>query len=596
MRPARRVVGGDPTGPLGRPGPAWGAASGGGPLRRLVLAALGGAGLLVLAAATVLAAGPPFPARVPGRVVYDTAGVFRPATIEQATATIEGIAQRTGAEVIVYTQVKPESDTTEAAQADADALGTSWGVGRRGFDDGLVILFDLDESKCHGQIQLDAGSGYAAAFLDNGERQAIYEDDMLPLLHQCDLDGALLVALQKVDANATPAHAQKLELARQINAVVGLIGAPAVFLILAGWAYFHWRRFGKDPVYLDDPSIHMPAPPPDLTAASGALVATGRSTRRDLTAALLDLASRGYLRFDEDKRLTAKDVTLHVLDREAPVSTEMQLARRRPLGQAEDFAYEQLAQRADDGLVDKQALLDFGRQTGEFDKRLEQHVLDKGWFTEAPGKVIRRWTQRGIIEIILAAVGLFGGSSAPASGLILLCIGLAAAGAVTLVLARWMPARTMPGAMIAAMLAAYRRTLEKTMLQARSMDQVVKEAGLAWLESPDQAFVWSVALGLEEQAQAVVERTVTDVQAGTAQPGSSWIPVWYGSGGSGGHSFASTSGAAGGLAPGLMSTSAVPDIGGMMAAISSIGDVPSSSGGGGGGGGGFGGGGAGGGF
>ena len=38
--------------------------------------------------------------------------------------------------------------------------------------------------------------------------------------------------------------------------------------------------------------------------------------------------------------------------------------------------------------------------------------------------------------------------------------------------------------MIRAMLAAYRRTLEKTMAQARSMQQVVDEAGLAWLETP----------------------------------------------------------------------------------------------------------------
>jgi hypothetical protein len=32
-------------------------------------------------------------------------------------------------------------------------------VGRRGFDDGLGILFDMDESLCHGQVQLDAGAG-----------------------------------------------------------------------------------------------------------------------------------------------------------------------------------------------------------------------------------------------------------------------------------------------------------------------------------------------------------------------------------------------------------------------------------------------------
>ena len=37
------------------------------------------------------------------------------------------------------------------------------------------------------------------------------------------------------------------------------------------------------------------------------------------------------------------------------------------------------------------------------------------------------------------------------------------------------------------MLAAYRRTLQKTFEQARSMNQVVDSKVLPWLETPDQA-------------------------------------------------------------------------------------------------------------
>ena len=53
---------------------------------------------------------------------------------------------------------------------------------------------------------------------------------MLPHLQAGDFDGALGAALAKVDAAATPEHAQQLEGARQVNAVVGLVGAPIVFL------------------------------------------------------------------------------------------------------------------------------------------------------------------------------------------------------------------------------------------------------------------------------------------------------------------------------------------------------------------------------
>ena len=70
-------------------------------------------------------------------------------------------------------------------------------------------------------------------------------------------------------------------------------------LVLIGSGVFAWIRYGRDPVYLDDPSIHMAGPPPDLTPAAGAFVVNGGPSRRALTAAMLDLASRGEIAFRE---------------------------------------------------------------------------------------------------------------------------------------------------------------------------------------------------------------------------------------------------------------------------------------------------------
>ena len=88
-----------------------------------------------------------------------------------------------------------------------------------------------------------------------------------------------------------------------------------------------------------------------------------------------------------------------------------------------------------------------------------------------------------------------------------------AGGIVIVGFAQGMPAVTMPGAMVRAMLAAYRRTLQKTMEQARSMQQVVDEAGLDWLETPDQAVVWGTALGLQGEIEDVLQRSLEDVRA-----------------------------------------------------------------------------------
>jgi uncharacterized membrane protein len=194
-------------------------------------------------------------------------------------------------------------------------------------------------------------------------------------------------------------------------------------------------------------------------------------------------------------------------------------------------------------------------------------------------------------------VAIIIGFNLPSGGVTVLGGALIVAGVLMIIVARYMPARTMAGAMIYAMLAAYRRTLQKTMEQSRSMNQVVKDAGLAWIETPDQATVWGVALGLQEDVEAVIGRSAEDAQAGvsTYNP---WVPMWYGRG------FASSGTGGGGqfgVAPGLFSSSGVPDFGGMFSVLGSIGNSPSSSGSGGsggfgGGGGGGGGGGAGGGY
>ena len=565
----------------------------------VLLAALPAA---VRAADPSVPAGPPYPSPTVGRSVYDEAGVFRQSTIDQVQATISRIEARTAAGIVVYTQVKPESDTPDLAAADAQALGNQWGVGRAGFDDGLVILFDLDQSLVHGQVQLYAGSGFQAAYLSNDERQSIFENDMLPRLRRGDLDGALLAAVARIDAAATPGHAQALDRARQLNAVLGLVGGPVAFVLLVGWAAWSWRRYGKDPVYLDDPSIHIPAPPPGLTPAAGALVYDGHVSRRALTTAMLDLAARGTISFVAEKSgpfgLGKEKVGIDTKPRTAADPKEelgIHVANEVPLGPAEQYALVELqgiAAGEPDRYVGPTALLRFGSKVSGFDARLEDAVVAKGWFVEPPRKATARWFIRAGIVLALGVAALVGGINLPSDGFVMVGVALIAAGLIMAGIARLMPTRTMPGAMIRAMLAAYRRTLDKTMAQARSMDEVVATAGLPWLTTPDQAVVWGVALGLQGQVEQVLERSLSDVQQGRAT--GAYVPGWYvAGGGDGGHGLAGAMGTGG--TGGLMSSSAIPNFGGMMAALGTIGNTPASSGGGGGGGFG-GGGGAGGGF
>ena len=144
--------------------------------------------------------GPPYPDPVDGVAVYDRAEVLLDDTIASLEAAIHAIEERTGAGVVVYLQVKPESDTAEEVQADAALLIGQWAIGRASIGDDLVIFFDLTPDGCHGQVQLYADEGYWPVNLSTEARQAIFEQDMLPLLRDCDTDGALLAAMRAIDA------------------------------------------------------------------------------------------------------------------------------------------------------------------------------------------------------------------------------------------------------------------------------------------------------------------------------------------------------------------------------------------------------------
>jgi uncharacterized membrane protein YgcG len=555
-------------------------------LGRLRTAGLAGAAawllLLISAGAAVAApaAGPPYPDAVTGQRVYDYAGIFSPAAISQAEQTINDIQVRTGAQVAVYTQVKPESDTTDAANADALALMNQWGVGRKGFDDGLVILFDMQSNLVHGQVSLYAGSGFMATFMSNVDRQNVFDHDMLPKLKEADFDGALGNALADVNAAATPQHADELSRARIANALIGF-GVGLLAMILVAIAFYRWYTHGRDPIYVDDNSVLMPAPPEGLTPAMATLLMDDRTSDRTVSAALVDLAARGVLRFQQEAEFFSKKTTIGVTGNKALITTP----EAGLFSAVETWA-------GPDGFVPVTTAHELAPAITKMKSDLEGLSVEKGWLTAKPGKVMGRWTTYAFV-IGLASAPLFywtwalGASGGFLGGGLLLAAGVAMA-----VIAYFMPCRTKLGSMLQAMLAAYKRTLQLTMAQAGSMDEVVGRRALPWVTTPDAAMAWGVAFGLNSEIEQVLRRTIGASEASGRQAG--WYPVWF----YGGHSGGSGGGGGFGGGGGMFSAGAIPDVGSMMSSLGSIGSTASghSGGGGFGGGGGGGGGGAGGGF
>jgi uncharacterized membrane protein YgcG len=557
-------------------------------LGRLRLAGLVGAAawlLLIVSAGTSAAAtgrpaaGPPYPSPVTGQRVYDYAGIFSPTAISSAQQTIDSIQARTGAEVAVYTQIKPESDTLDLANADALALMNQWGVGRKGFDDGLVILFDMQDNLVHGEVSLYAGSGFKAAFMTNSDRQGVYDNDMLPRLKDADFDGALSAAMNDIDAAATPAHADELNRDRILNSLVGF-GVAILAILIVAFAFFRWYTHGRDPYYVDDSSVLMPAPPDGLTPAMATLLMDDRTSSTTVSAAMIDLAARGLLRFKQEPEFFGKKTNIGVTGNTAVITTP----------EADLFAAIGTWAGAD-GFVPTTTAHELLPAVKQMKDDLEGLAVTKGWLTAKPARVVGTWTTVAVI-VGLASLPLFWWTAnLDASGGFLGGAALVAAAIATGIIAWFMPCRTQLGAMLQAMLSAYKRTLQWTLTQSGSMDEVVGRRALPWVTTPDAVMAWGVAFGLNSEIEMVLGRTLNASQASGRQVG--WYPMWFASPGFSGGLGA---GSAAGSGAGMFSSSAIPDLGSMMSAIGSIGSTGGGSGGGFGGGGGGGGGGAGGGF
>lgn len=539
--------------------------------------------------------GATFPAPTVEHSVYDLAGALSPETEAELEARIDAIEQRSGAELAIYVSIAPEV-TDDSNLADARRLMDEWGIGRRGFDDGFVILLSFFDSTFeHGSLSTYAGSGFKAVYFSEGPQVALRDATIIPALRRGSLGDGLLAAVDQVGAAITPVATDRLELYRTINAAVGLPGGMLALLVTLGLAFANWRRYGDDPSLTDSPSILMAGPPAGMTPALATVIRGGRATQESINTVLVDLAGSGYIAFrnlDQVRKVKSDDEPDPLIDPAIDVLELPHDRKRLPGPEAE--AYEAIRTAGHShGVVSRAALWRLNDDLDPVKDGLEEEAVRLGWLSRRPSPLITRWTVIGVGELVLGGILVWLGYSIPMSGLTLLGFALGVGGIGTVAFGTAMSQRTTQGAYVDAMLKAYRRTLEKTLRQARDMNQVVQNPEIRMLaDTPDRAVVWGIALGLHREVAEVLERSLADRREGVSGAGT-YYPIWLGSGSSSSLSGGSLGGSEGGLG-GLFSGSGTPDIGGMFSSLGSMGSSPassSSSGGGFGGGGGGGGGG-----
>jgi uncharacterized membrane protein YgcG len=507
---------------------------------RLAVAVLVGAFALAGPVAGIV-----LPPSQPGVSVYDLAHAWQPSTVAQAQATADAIRARTQAEIaIVSIPTGLSSVSTDIAKTDALLIMNTWGVGRAGVNDGLVVLFDLDDTLQHGQVYLYTGQGFRDLYLSDEEAQSIVDDAMLPKAKDGDLDGALLAGMAKLDHVVQPGGNPD----RAATALLHALTAAAIIataLIVLGWFVRTWWQRGRDArVPLIDDSVLLPAPPPELTPALATALRKDQVDHESFTTALVDLGHRGLLTFEEHG-LLSKHVDFVVPD--APLhDAASEDARRRPLGPAESALLEGVGDATVAGVLSwSQLRTGTGKKLFDaFEKALGQAALAAGWFRDDPTAITSRWVAVGVgLSIAGAALAFLfvldrGDNSdlvLPGRGYLgwplLLAIGV---GVAVAIFSRILAARTPAGAQTLAMALAYRNTLRYELAQADTIHDAVEKTSsrLPWITTPDELTVWAVALGLKDEVDRVIKETMR--VARDSSSGASWAPVWFsGSGGLG---------------------------------------------------------------
>jgi uncharacterized membrane protein YgcG len=566
------------------------------PMHRWARALPSALALLALAPLLAIAAGPPFPDPTDDQSVYDTAGMLSPASVAHIEALIDDMEAEVGAEMVVYTQ--DVSDISEDRNLEnARALVDQWGIGRAGFDDGVVLMIGLDPDPGESRVSLFGGSGFISSYANEDQLQSIIDDTFVPLAVSGRREEAIVETVAAVTRTASPEVRAELERSRQINAALGLIGAPLALLGTLGWAWWKWRREGDDPDLVDSPSILMAGPPAEMTPALATVVRNGRADQHTINTTLVELAGSGRISFENLDRVSevkSDDDPDPLTDPAIVVHPD---GERPPLGAPQEVAWEKIQKLAgSDGRLTRSSLWRVNPSLNSVKKGLEQQAVKIGWLERMPGPSIGRMVGIGVGVALIGGGIVFAGIMIPMSGLVLVGGALILGGIGTIGFGTAMSQRTDAGAYVDAMLTAYRRTLRKTMEQARDIGEVVEDPDIAKLaNTPDKAVVWGIALGLRDEVSALLARGLAEHRTATGTTAGAYYPVWLGSSSSDGWSAASVG--AGGVSLGsgsAFSDSAIPDIGGMFSALGSLGTSPPSSSSSSSGGGGFGGGGGGG--
>jgi uncharacterized membrane protein YgcG len=284
-------------------------------------------------------------------------------------------------------------------------------------------------------------------------------------------------------------------------------GALAVLLLGGGLAIARVRRTGRDQAYLGltpgltptrgaegtttghrdrrDPVAVRFTPPDGVRVGEVGVLVDERADPVDVTATLIDLAVRGYLRIEEVPRKNpakpAKDWTLVAL---RPADADLLPFEGTLLAKVFDGR---------DRVKLSELRTTFAASMAEVQQQMYTHVTEVGWFRANPQTVRHRWIAAGIVLLavggIATVVPFAAGWQVPGTALVPIAVVLL--GVLVLVLSGAAPARTADGTAVLAQALGFRRYLATA-----EADQIRFEEGQ---DVFSRYLPYAIAFGLAER-------------------------------------------------------------------------------------------------
>ena len=321
-----------------------------------------------------------------------------------------------------------------------------------------------------------------------------------------------------------PILEERLTVANAIGASPATVGIAVGLgvLLIGGMGALLWRG-GRDVVFrgsqvdqvmggvpgeeervgLGDADAEAPvefAPPEGLRPGQIGTLLDERANTLDVTATIVDLAVRGYLRIEEIPKTWFLG------------NPDWKLVRLTPPGEskAELLGYERTLLAKLFATGDEVLLSDlkntFATSLRAVQEAMYRDIVKRGWFRERPDTVRARWTAIGITAVILSGAATFFLATQLRVGI--LGVPLVVASLLLLIGAGRMPARTAKGTALTRRVRGFRVVIEKA---ETHMSRWAEEAGVFTRYLP-----FAIVFGATEKWANAFE------SIGAGQPDTSW--------------------------------------------------------------------------